>query len=146
MDRKQQLMALVNSEYSATPLVPLCLLINSISNFNVSYCLFFQDFIDYKIQILIRISNIVKDVEDHELYLCTPLEVLVHFHNVSLIKPPQKSFLLPYTYKKFLYPVVWRSFWDILYFCLFKRSTLEILMDYSQVSKGSDPKVQILIQ
>lgn len=99
MDRKQQLMALVNSEYPLTPLVPWCLLIYSLSNFYVIYCLFLQDFIDYKIQIFIRISNIVKDVEDHELYLCTPLEVLVHFHNVSLIKPSQKSFLLLYTYE-----------------------------------------------
>jgi len=99
MDRKQQLMELVNSEYSVTLLVPVCLLMYSISHSTVIYCLFFQDFIDYKIQILIRISNIVKDIEDHELHPCTPLGVLVHSHNVSLIKPSQKSFSLPYAYE-----------------------------------------------
>lgn len=54
-----------NSEYSVTLLVPLCLLIYSISIFTVIYCLFRQDFTNYKIQIFIRISNIVKDIENH---------------------------------------------------------------------------------
>lgn len=139
MDRRQQLMTLVKSEYYITLLIPLCLLIYSISNFPVIQCLFLQDFTDCKIQILIRISNIVKDIEDHELYLCTPLEVLVHSY-VSLIKPSQKSFSLSYTYEV-LVPSCLGFFSEIFYFCLFKRSTLEILMDHSY-----NPKVQILIQ
>lgn len=77
-------MTLVNSEYFDTLFLPLYGLVHSTSHSTVIYCLFLQDFTDYKTQILIRISNIVKNIEDHELHLCTPLEVLVHSHNVSL--------------------------------------------------------------
>lgn len=88
----QQLMALANSVYPNMPLyLPLCVLEHTPYQIELfkspGFCWFFlQDIIDYKIQILICISSIVKDTEDHELGLGTPFRCLSSFPYCHLTK------------------------------------------------------------